>query len=138
MFEQIARHDTACCLIGINADEQRAFVGGANCAFGELAADVVWFCVAAMEQLLPDLLLTGMVVGHCERHQLFQRHAVAGVDVEEFGGDCCELQPLFHNSRAHKEPSGDVLFAQTLLPQGLESTKLIKRMQGLTVDILSE
>ena len=80
----------------------------------------------------------GMVVGHRERHQLFQRHAVAGVDVEEFRRDCCELQPLLHNGRAHEEPGGDILFAQALCPQGLESTKLIKRMQRLAVDILGE
>jgi hypothetical protein len=80
----------------------------------------------------------GMVVGHRERHQLFQRHAVAGVDVEEFRRDRGKLQPLFHNGRTHKEPGSDVLFAQALFPQGLESTKLVERMQGLAVDILSK
>ena len=88
--------------------------------------------------MLPDLLLMGMVVGHRERHQLFQRHAVAGVDVEEFRGDCREFQPLLHNGRADEEPGSNILFAQALLPQGLESTKLVERMQGLAVDILSE
>src|SRR6266478_10155189 len=106
MLEQIACHDTARCLIGINADEHCASVGSADRAFGELAADVVRFGAAATGQLLPDLLLTAMVVRHRERHQLFQRHAVAGVDIEEFWGDCRELQPLFHNSRTYEEPGG--------------------------------
>jgi hypothetical protein len=67
--------------------------------------------------LLPDLLLTGMIVGHRERHQLVQRHAVAGVYVEEFRGHRCELQPLLHDGRAYEEPGGDVLFAQSLVAQ---------------------
>ena len=88
--------------------------------------------------MLPDLLLMGMVVGHRERHQLFQRHAVAGVDVEEFRGDCREFQPLLHNGRADEEPGSNILFAQALLPQGLESTKLVERMQGLPLEIFGK
>jgi hypothetical protein len=128
VFEQIACDNTACRFVGSNADEHCALVCSADCGFGELASDVVWFRVAASRQLLPDLLLTSMVVGHCERHQLFQHHAVCGIDVEEFRGDCCELQPLFHNSCAYEESGGDILFAQALLAQGLERTKLVERV----------
>src|SRR5260370_4222055 len=83
-----------------------------------------------MGELLPDLLLTGMVVGHCERHQLFQRHAVAGVDVEEFRGDRGKLQPLLDDRRAHEEAGRDVLFAQSLLAQGLETPQWAKGFKG--------
>jgi hypothetical protein len=138
MFEQVARHRATCRLKGADADEQRAFVGSAHCAFGELATDVVWFRVAATGELLPDLFLTGVVVGHRERHQLFQRHAVTGVEVEEFLGNCGKLQPLLDNGRAHKKPSRDVLFAQALLAQGLERPELVERMQGLALDVFGE
>jgi hypothetical protein len=63
VLEQVTDRDTAGRLIGSNADELRAFVGGADSTFSELAADVVRFLVAATGELPPDLLLAGMVVG---------------------------------------------------------------------------
>jgi hypothetical protein len=47
VFEQIARDNAACRFVGFNADEHCAFIGRADCTFGELAVDVIRFGVAA-------------------------------------------------------------------------------------------
>jgi hypothetical protein len=62
----------------------------------------------AAGDLLPDLLLALMIVRHRERHQLFKRHVVARVDVEQFLGDCRELQPLLNDGGAQEKSRGDV------------------------------
>ena len=76
----------------------------ANRAFRELAANVVRLLVVGACELLPDLFLPRMIVRHRERHQLLQRHAVLGVDLEE-------LEPLLDDSRAHEEPGRYLLLA---------------------------
>ena len=138
MLEEIAYHDATGGLVGVNTDELCPLVGCPNRAFRELTADVVGLLVVGARELLPDLLLPRMVVCHRERHQLLQGHAVLGVDLEEFFGNRGELEPLLDDSRADEEPGSDLLFAQPLVAQGLESAKLVERVQGNALDILGQ
>jgi hypothetical protein len=138
VLEQVARHGAARRFIGFDTDEERTPVGRADGAFGELPANVVRLGVVAAADLLPDLLLPRMIVGHREGHQLFERHAVAGIDVEQLVRDGGELQPLLDDGHADEEPRGDVLLAQSLLAQRLEGAELIERMQGLAMNVLGE
>jgi hypothetical protein len=87
MLEEVAHDRAAGGFIDVHADEPRAAVGGPDCALGELAADQIGLLVVGARDGVPDLLLTGMVIGDGERHQLLQRHAVLGIDVEELVGD---------------------------------------------------
>ena len=136
VLEQVAQHDAAGRLIGRDADELRPPVAGADCAFGQLAADEVGRLVVA--EGAPDLLLPGMVVGHRERHQLLQRHAVLGVDIEQLFRDGRELQPLLDAGRADEEPRRDLLLAEPLGAQRLEGAELVERMQRLALAVLGE
>ncbi len=104
MLEEIAHHDAAGRLIDFDADELCPLVGCPNRALHELAANVVRLLVVGACELLPDLLLPRMVVRHRERHQLLQRHAVLGVDLEE-------LEPLLDDRRAHEELGRYLLLA---------------------------
>jgi hypothetical protein len=65
--------------------------GGTNRAFGQLAADVIWLLVISTRQRIPDLLLARLIVGDGKRHQLLERHAVLGIDVEKLLRDGGEL-----------------------------------------------
>ena len=107
MLEQIAHDDAAGDLIDIDPDELRPLVGGAHRPFGELAADMVGLLVVAVGERLPDLLLARVIVGDRERHQLLERHAIFGVDVEQFLRDGGEFEPLLDDGRADKEPRGE-------------------------------
>ena len=91
-----------------------------------------------MAEGVPDLLLPGMVVGHRERHQLLQRHAVLGIDIEQLFRDGRELQPLLDAGRADEEPRRDLLLAQPLGAQRLEGAELVERMQRLALAVLGE
>ena len=88
--------------------------------------------------MVPDLLLAPLVVGHREGHELLQRNAVLGIDVEELGGNRGELEPLLDDGRRHEEPGGDLLLAQALLAQRLEGSELIERVQSSTLDVLGQ
>src|SRR6516225_9584526 len=136
MLEQVAQDHATRGFIDIDPDELRPLVGRTHRAFGQLAANVVRLLVVAVVERLPDLLLARVVVGHRERHQLLQRHAIFGVDVEQFLGDRSKLQPLLDDTRADEEPRGDVLLAQALLAQDLECAKLVERMKIRALDIL--
>ena len=83
VLEQIAQDDTAGGFIGVDADELCPLVGGADRVLREHAPDLVWFVVVGLADVLPDLLLPGMIAGDGERHQLIERHAVVGIDIEQ-------------------------------------------------------
>ena len=73
-----------------------------------------------------------------ERHQLLQRHAVLGVDVEQGRRDRRQAQALLHDVHADEECRGDVLLGAPLLAQGLEGAELVERMQRCTLDVLGQ
>ena len=79
-----------------------------------------------------------MVAGDGEGHQLFERHLVGGIEVKELGRDGGELQPLSDDRGADEEAGRDLLFAETLLAQGLEGAELVERVQRDTVHVLGE
>src|SRR5271169_3783888 len=109
MLEEIAHHDAAGRLIAGSPDELRPLVSGANRPFGKLAPDVVRLPDMTARELLPNLLLAHGIVRYRECHELFQRHAILGVDVEECFGNRGKLQPLLDDGRAHEKPGSDFL-----------------------------
>ena len=82
-----------------------------------------------MLQGVPNLLLPlgGGIDG--EGHQLLQRHAVLGIDVEQIRRHRGEAQTLFHDRRRDKMARCDVFLAHAEVPQRLEGAELIERMQ---------
>ena len=94
--------------------------------------------VAPLVDLLPDLLLARMVVGDRERHELFKRHAVLAVDLEQVGRDRCEPQALAHGRGRHEEARGNVLLGQTRLDQCAESAELVERVKPDAHDVLGQ
>jgi hypothetical protein len=87
---------------------------------------------------VPDLLLTRVVVGDRERHQLLQRHRVFGIEIEELGRDRGELEPLLDHGRADEEARGDVFFAEPLVAQGLEGAELVERVKRDALHVLGQ
>ena len=126
------------CFIGVEADEQRALVGGANRALRQHAADLIGLLAVGALDRVPDLLLAGVIGRHGERHELVERHAVFGIDVEQLLRDGGEAQPLLHDVHADEEGGGDVLLGLALLAQGLEGAELIERMERRALDILGQ
>src|ERR1700736_2192313 len=64
-----------------------------------------------------------------ERHQLFERHTVVGIDVEQIRGDSREPEPLLHHVDGDEEDGRDILLRTTLLAQRLKCPKLVERMK---------
>lgn len=79
-----------------------------------------------------------MVVRHGEGHELVERYAVLGIDVEQRRGNRSEAQPLTDHGRGDVEAGGDILLAHAAFDQGLEGFELIEGMQRLAVDVLGE
>src|SRR3546814_10141509 len=73
-----------------------------------------------------------------ERHELVERHAVVGIDVEELGRNRREAQALLDDRHGDEEPRGDLLFRLALLAQREERPELVERVQWRTLDILGE
>ena len=86
----------------------------------------------------PHLLLALVVRVDRECHELLERHAVLGIDVEELLGDRSELEPLLDDGRMHEEAGRNVLLTQTLFAQRLEGAELIEWMEGSALDIFGE
>jgi hypothetical protein len=91
-----------------------------------------------LPQRLPDLLLPSLVCGDREGHELLQRHAVLGIDVEQLLGDGGQAQALLHHGWRHEEAGGDFLLPRTLLMQRFERAKLVKWMQSNPMGIFCE
>ena len=83
LLEEVAHDDAARLLIGVKADEQSALVGRARGAFRQHAADLIGLLAIGTLERFPDLLLARVIVRHRERHELVERHAVFGIDVEQ-------------------------------------------------------
>ena len=84
-----------------------------------------------MGQHLPHLLLAGMVVRHGERHQLFEGHAVIGIDFAQTRRDRCQFEALAHHGGRHAEVGGDVLDRAAFVDHGLHGAKLVEGMELL-------
>src|SRR3546814_7139394 len=58
MLEQVAQHDAARLLIGLEADELHPLVGGAHGALGQQPPDLIGLLAVGSSEPFPDLLLT--------------------------------------------------------------------------------
>ena len=81
MLEQVAQNAATRLLIGVEPDELRAAIGGADGLLRQHAPDLVRLIIAGATDVLPDLLLSRMVGRDRERHELLERHAIFGIDL---------------------------------------------------------
>ena len=79
-----------------------------------------------------------MVVGDGECHQLFERHFVVGIEIEQARRHRGKLEPLLDHIRADEEACRNLFLAKALIAQGLERSELIERMQRDALDVLGE
>ena len=79
-----------------------------------------------------------MVGVHGEGHELFQRHAILGIDVEEGRGHGGEFQALLHDLGRDEEGCSDRFLALTLLTQGLKGAELVERVQSDALHVLRQ
>jgi len=128
-FEEIAQHVAAGRFIGRETDKPSALVGAPNRALGQKAPDLVWLVVTGLVDALPDLFLSSVLGGDGERHQLLERHAVVGVDVEQRWGDGREPEPLLHHVDGDEEDGRNILLGTALLAQRLKCPKLVEGMK---------
>ena len=73
-----------------------------------------------------------------EAHQLVERHAVLGVNVEKLGRHGGEPQPLLDHIDADEKSRGDLLLALSFLAQRQKRPELVERMQRRALDVLGE
>ncbi len=73
-----------------------------------------------------------------ERHQLVERDAILGIDVEQRWADRREAQPLLDDLDRYEEGGGDLLFTHAFLAHRLKRAELVERVQRRSLDILGE
>ena len=83
LLEEVTHDDASRRLVGVNPNEQHALVGCANGLLRQHATDLIRLLAIGTLERVPDQLLAHMVGCHRERHELFERYAVLGIDVEE-------------------------------------------------------
>ena len=137
-LEQVAQDDAAGGLVGLDADELRPLVGGAHRALGEHAADLIRLPGVGALQRLPHLLLARVVGIDRERHELVERHAVLGIDLQQLRRDRGQPQALAHDVDRDEERRGDLLLGLALLAQREEGAELVERMQRRALHVLGE
>ena len=137
-LEKIAQHDAAGGFIGVDTDEDRAFVGGADRGFGQHPPDLPGLFLPAIADRRPDLFLAGVVLGDGEGHDVFERHAVLGIDIEQDGRHGGEAQALLDDVRAHEKGGGDGLLGHTLLAHRVKRTELVERVQRRPFDVFNQ
>ncbi len=119
MLEQIAHDDAAGLLVGIEPDELRATIGGADGVLRQHPADLIRLVIAGAADIVPDLLLARVVGRDREGHELLERHAVLGIDVVQLRRHRRQPQALLDDRRRDEVPGGDLLFAHAAVAQQL-------------------
>ena len=117
VLEQIPHNGAAGLLVDIQSDELGAAVGSADGVLRQHPPDLVWLVVAGSADIVPDLLLTRLVGRDREGHQLFERHAVVGIDVVQLRRHRRQTQALLDDRRRHEVPRGDILFTHATVTQ---------------------
>ena len=79
-----------------------------------------------------------MIAVDGERHQLVERQAVLGVDVEQLGAYRRQSQPLPDHRHRHELAGGDLLLGLALLAERQEGPELVERVQRRALDVLGE
>jgi hypothetical protein len=129
-LEQVAQDRAAGLDIGLDADELRPLVGGADRPLGQHPADRVGLLVVGGPQPLERLLVALMVARDGEGHELVERHAVLGIDVEQRRRDRRELQALLHHVDRDEERGGDLFLGLAFLRHRQERLELVERCNG--------
>ncbi len=109
VLEQIPQDAATSLLVYIESNELNAAIGRAHGIFREHSPDLIRFVIAGSADVLPDLLLPGVVGCHREGHELLESHAVFGIDVVEFWRHGRQPEPLLHDGRCHEVPGSDIL-----------------------------
>ena len=136
--KEIAQSSTARGFIGIDTHEDRATTRGRERGLRQHATEGVGLLVSGVLHRVTDLHLTPVVGVHRERHQLLERHAILGIDIEQGRGHGRELQALLDDLQRDEEGSRNLFLALTLFTQGLESAELVERMQGGALHVLRQ
>ncbi len=136
-LEQVAQHGAAFGFVRL-ADEPRPLVRRAHGAFGELAADDIRLLAVGRREPLPDLLLAFPIPRDGEGHQLVQRHAVLGVDLQQLRRHRRQPQPLLDHRDRHEERRRDLLLGLALLAQRQEGAELVERVQRRALDVFGQ
>ena len=79
-----------------------------------------------------------MVGADGEGHELFECHAILGVDLEQGRRDGSEAQALLHDIDADEEGGGDGFLGHALVAHGLEGAELVERMQRRALHVLDQ
>ena len=119
------RNATSRLLVGVKSDEARSSIGRAHGVFRQHASNLIGLIVARATDVLPDLLLSGMVGCDGERHELLEGHAVFGINLVQLWRHGCQPQSLLHDGRRHEVPGRDLLLGQAGAEQGLKGSELI-------------
>lgn len=136
VLEQVSQRRAAGLLIGSDADERGAAIGGAHRAFGQHAANLVRLAVGLAADRVPDAQLALMVGRDGERHEQVEPDLVLGIEVEQRRGDRRETQPLLDHGGRHEEARRDVVDAGASVDLGLEGAELVERVQVLALGVL--
>ena len=87
---------------------------------------------------LEHLLLTLVVAVDGEGHELVERDAVLGIDVEQLRRDRRQAQALLHDGNRHEKGGGDFLLGLALFAQGQERPELVERVKRRALDVFGE
>ena len=82
-MKQVAQDGAAGLVIRVDADELSPLVGGADGPFGQHPADGVGLLILGRLQPLENLFLARVIAGDGKGHELIERHAVVGIDIEQ-------------------------------------------------------
>src|SRR3954451_5463744 len=97
LAEEIARDRAAGRSIRVRTDEHGPAVRGGYFALRQHAPDEIGLFVVAALNGLPDLLLSGVVRGDRERHELLEADRVLGIKVQQLLRHAGELETLSHD-----------------------------------------
>lgn len=136
VLEQIPQNAATSLLVSIQPNELNAAIGRAHGIFREHSPDLIGLIIAGSADVLPDLLLPGVVGCNRESHELLECHAVFGIDVVELWRHRRQPEALLHDGRCHEMPGSDILVGQSGATQGLECPELIERMKPNSLAIL--
>jgi hypothetical protein len=137
-LEQVVQDRAAGLDIGIDTDELGALVRCPDRALGQHPPDGVGLLVVGLAQPLEHLLLALMIAVNGERHQLVERHAVLGVDVEQLGADRGEPQALLDHRDRDELVRRNLLLGLPPPAQREESPELVERVKRGPLDVLGE
>ena len=109
-LEQVAEDDAARGLVVGETHELRPLVGSAHRVLRQQPTNLVGLPDRGPLQSFPYLRLARVVGVDSERHQLVERHAILGVDLEQLGRHGGEPQALAHDGNRDEERRGDLFF----------------------------